>query len=244
MKVERSGSDAVEVSYVAAGRACRVRSRHCILACYNSMIPHLCPELPEAQREHLEYGSKVPFAWVNVLLRTGRPVHRAGASVFLCPGSYFGLVSLAPPVTLGDYGATDDPDGPLVVFMGNAPAPENNGGQTGRDLYRIGRRKLFETPFSTYERQIERQLTSMFEDFGFDADRHVEAITVNRWPHGYAYGYMDLYDRDWPAGEAPHELGRRSFGRVSIANSDAEALAYVQGAIDAAWRAVEERLGL
>ena len=76
------------------------------------------------------------------------------------------------------------------------------------------------------------------------ADRQVEAITVNRWPHGYAYGYMDLYDPDWPAGEAPHELGRRSFGRVSIANSDAEALAYVQGAIDAAWRAVEERLSL
>ena len=242
VKVEHSGSDAVEVSYVAAGRACRVRSRHCILACYNSMIPHLCPELPEAQREHLEYGSKVPFAWVNVLLRTGRPVRGSGASVFLCPGSDFGLVSVAPPVTLGDYGATADPDGPLVVFMGNAPAPENDGGQTGRDLYRIGRRKLFETPFSTYETEIEGQLTSMFGDFGFDADRHVEAITVNRWPHGYAYGYMDLYDPDWPAGEAPHELGRRSFGRVSIANSDAEALAYVQGAIDAAWRAVEERL--
>ena len=55
---------------------------------------------------------------------------------------------------------------------------------------------------------------------------------------------MDLYDPDWPAGEAPHELGRKPFGRVSIANSDAEALAYVQGAIDAAWRAVEERLSL
>ena len=153
-------------------------------------------------------------------------------------------MSVAPPVTLGDYGATADPDGPLVVFMGNAPAPENDGGQTGRDLYRKGRRKLFETPFSTYETEIEGQLTSMFGDFGFDADRHVEAITVNRWPHGYAYGYMDLYDPDWPAGEAPHELGRRSFGRVSIANSDSESMAYVQGAIDAAWRAVEERLSL
>ena len=118
VKVEHSGSDAVEVSYVTGGRAFRVRSRHCILACYNSMIPHLCPELPEAQREQLEYGSKVPFAWVNVLLRNGRSVRGSGASVFLCPGSDFGLVSVAPPVTLGDYGATDDPDGPLVVFLG------------------------------------------------------------------------------------------------------------------------------
>ncbi len=244
VKVEHSGSDAVEVSYVTGGRAFRVRSRHCILACYNSMIPHLCPELPEAQREQLEYGSKVPFAWVNVLLRNGRSVRGSGASVFLCPGSDFGLVSVAPPVTLGDYGATDDPDGPLVVFLGNAPAPENDGRRTGRDLYRMGRRRLFDTPFSTFETQVEGQLTSMFGDFGFNADRDVEAITVNRWPHGYAYGYMDLYDPAWPAGEAPHELGRKPFGRVSIANSDAEALAYVQGAIDAAWRAVEERLKL
>ncbi len=244
VKVEHSGSDAVDVSYVTAGRACRVRSRHCILACYNSMIPHLCPELPEAQRGHLAYGSKVPFVWVNVLLRTGRPVRGSGASVFLCPGSHFGLVSLAPPVALGDYGVADDPDGPLVVFMGKAPAPENDGGQTGRDLYRIGRRKLFDTSFSTYEAEVEGQLASMFGDLGFDADRHVEAITVNRWPHGYAYSYMDLYDPEWPAGEAPHELGRRSFGRVSIANSDAESRPLVQGAIDAAWRAVEERLKL
>ena len=151
VKVEHSGDGEVEVSYVAEGRACRVRSRHCILACYNSMIPHLCPELPEAQREQLEYGSKVPFAWVNVLLRNGRSVRGSGASVFLCPGSDFGLVSVAPPVALGDHGATDDPDGPLVVFLGNAPAPENDGRRTGRDLYRMGRRRLFDTPFSTFE---------------------------------------------------------------------------------------------
>lgn len=244
VKVEHAGDDAVEVSYVTSERACSVRSRHCILACYNSMIPHLCPELPEDQREHLAYGSKVPFVWVNVLLRTGRPVLGSGASVFLCPGSYFGLVSLAPPVALGDFDARDDPDGPLVVFMGKAPAPMNDGRRTGRDLYRMGRRQLFDTPFSTYEAEVAGQLASMFGDLGFDADRHVEAITVNRWPHGYAYSYMDLYDPAWPAGEAPHELGRKPLGRISIANSDAEALPLVQGAIDAAWRAVQEQLKL
>ena len=31
------------------------------------------------------------------------------------------------------------------------------------------------------------------------------------------------------------------FGRISIANSDSEAYAYVNAAIDAAWRAVEEQ---
>jgi spermidine dehydrogenase len=69
------------------------------------------------------------------------------------------------------------------------------------------------------------------------------AITVNRIPHGYAYEYMDLYDPDWKKGQAPHELGRKSIGRISIANSDSEAYAYVQAAIDAAYRAVGELQG-
>jgi spermidine dehydrogenase len=38
--------------------------------------------------------------------------------------------------------------------------------------------------------------------------------------------------------------GRAQIGRISIANSDAEAYAYVNGAIDAADRAVREQLAL
>ena len=86
------------------------------------------------------------------------------------------------------------------------------------------------------------QMTGMFGSAGFDAGRDVEAITVNRWAHGYAYEYMDLHDPDWPKGEAPHELGRKPIGRIAIANSDAEAAAYVQAAIKAARRAVNELL--
>jgi hypothetical protein len=39
----------------------------------------------------------------------------------------------------------------------------------------------------------------------------------------------------------PHEIGRAQFGRISIANSDSEALAYLDAAIDAGWRAVAEQ---
>jgi spermidine dehydrogenase len=82
----------------------------------------------------------------------------------------------------------------------------------------------------------------MFGGHGFDAYRDIQAITVNRWSHGYAYEYLDLHDPDWAEGQAPHELARAQFGRISIANSDSEAYAYVQAAIDAAARAVGEQL--
>jgi spermidine dehydrogenase len=243
VRVVNQGSDAVNVSYVSSGKAYQVQGRRCILAGYNGMIPHLCPELPQAQKEHLAYGVKVPFIWANVVLKSSVAVHKGGASVYQCPGSFFPLVSHAPPVTLGDYRASDQPEEPMVMFMGHMPAPEGDGTQSGRDLCRLGRYRLLTTPFADYEKEIRKQLTGMFGQYGFDADRDIGAITINRWSHGYAYEYMELHDPVWKKGEAPHELGRKPIGHISIANSDSEAHAYVQSAIDAALRAVDEVVG-
>ena len=230
----------VEVSYVQAGSNCTVRAKHCILACYNQMIPHLCPELPAAQKESLGYGEKTPFAMANVLLRSGAAVNASGIAQHLCPGSFFEAVTQAPPVSLGGYRGGSRSGEPMVLWMAHMPAPRNNGSQTARDLYRLGQHRLYTTPFAVFEAEIKKQLTAMFAAKGFDADRDIEAITVNRWSHGYAYEYMNLYDPDWDDGQAPHELGRKPFGRISIASSDAEGSAYLYAAIDAASRAVGE----
>ncbi len=64
---------------------------------------------------------------------------------------------------------------------------------------------------------------------------------MNRWPHGYTYEYQGIDDPAWEDGQAPHEIGRAQFGRISIANSDSEGRAYLDAAIDAGWRAVAEQ---
>ena len=102
-----------------------------------------------------------------------------------------------------------------------------------------GRFKL--NPFSDYEQQIREQLQSMLGQFGFQHQSDIEAITVNRIPHGYAYPCVKLDDPEWEAGQAPHEVGRAQFGRISVANSDSEAVALMNAAFDAAYRAVEEQ---
>ena len=77
---------------------------------------------------------------------------------------------------------------------------------------------------------------------GFDPARDIEAITVNRWGHGYAYEYDSLSDPHWGREERPCVIGRKQFGRISIANSDAGASAYTNVAIDQAHRAVREQI--
>jgi spermidine dehydrogenase len=113
-------------------------------------------------------------------------------------------------------------------------------GKTAREMQIAGRGKLLTTSFETFERNIRSQLGRMLSEGGFDPARDIEAITVNRWPHGYAYEYNSLYDPVWPEGGAPNEIGRKPFGRIHIANSDAGAFAYTSEAIDQGWRAAQE----
>ena len=123
------------------------------------------------------------------------------------------------PVSLGTYKFPSHPEEPIVLFMLRTPCKR---GLPRREQYRMGRYELIGTSFSTFERNIRDQLQRMLSTGGFDASRDIAAITVNRWAHGYAYEYDTLSDPEWATDERPCVVGRKQFGRISIANSDAE----------------------
>ena len=228
----------VEVNYVREGKLLRARAARCILACYNMMIPYLCPELPEKQKAALHYDVKEPFIYTHVALRNWKAFAKLGIQQIVAPGGYHSLVKLDFPVSMGTYKFPSKPEEPMVLFMLRCPSKP---GQPRQAQYRAGRWELMGTPFSTFERNIRDQLQRMLGEAGFDAARDIAAITVNRWAHGYAYEYNSLSDPDWPEEQRPCVIGRQKFGRISIANSDAGASAYTDAAIDQAWRAVQEQ---
>ena len=230
----------VLVEYVRAGAAECVTAGHCVLACYNNLIPHLCPEMSEKQKEGLRYGVRAPFVYANVLLDNGRAFSQLGVQFTHCPRDPFQWVSAAPTMTTGGYSPPRDASDPMAVFMMASPTPAAEHG-VGRELYRAGRHRIYAATFEQYEEEIRQQLQSMLGEYGFDHARDIRAITVNRIPHGYAYSYLGLDDPEWAAGEALHEIGRARFGRISIANTDAEAMPLMDAAFDAAWRAIEEQ---
>jgi spermidine dehydrogenase len=237
-----SGSDpatakAVSVTYVRGGQARVVRGSACVLACWNMMIPYLCPEMSGKQKEALAYGVKVPLVYTNVLLRDRTAFENLKLSGLTCPGSYFDTVALDFPVSMGAYEYATKAEDPCVIHLEHVPCSP---GLPARDQQRAGRTKLFTTTFETFERNIRDQLARALGPGGFDSARDIQAITVNRWPHGYAYEYNSLFDPVWAPGEAPCEIGRKAFGRIHVANSDAGAFAYTNEAIDQAWRAVSE----
>ena len=239
--VRQNQNDRVEVDYVKDDKALRVTGKHSVLACYNGMIPHLCPELPESQKDGLLYGEKAPLVWANVLLENSNAFSELGVNLIACPKDPFVVVTTAPPTSTGGRRPPKEPSDPMVVFMMGIPSVKSTGKETVRELFKAGRHVVYSTSFATYEKQIRDQLQALLGPHGFNHETDIKAITVNRWPHGYAYEYMALNDPEWEEGQAPHEIGRAQFGRISIANSDSEAYAYVNAAIDAAWRAAKEQ---
>jgi spermidine dehydrogenase len=230
----------VEVSYVQKGMLKTVKAKSCVLAGYNGMIPYICPDLPAAQKEALHYGVKEPLIYTHVAIRNWTAFQKLGIRQIISPGSYHCFTMLDFPVSIGTYQFSKDPKEPIVLFMLRTPCKK---GLPRREQYRRGRYELMGTSFATFERNIREQLNHMLSGGGFDSARDITAITVNRWAHGYAYEYDTFSDPHLEAAEHPCVVGRKKFGRISIANSDAEARAYTDAAIDQAYRAVTEQLG-
>jgi spermidine dehydrogenase len=235
---EQQGAKEVEVTYSREGRLYRVRGAKCILACWNFVIPHICPDLPEEQKEALAFEVKVPIVYTSVAIAHWNSFAKLGVRSIYAPGSYHTYVGLDQPVSIGGYRCSQSPDEPAVLHLLRVPCSP---GLPAREQHRVGRASLLATSFETFERNIREQLARMLGPGGFDPARDITAITVNRWPHGYAYEYNSLFDRFWlEGGPQPCELARRPFGRIAIANADAAAYAYTDAAIDQAWRAVNE----
>lgn len=227
----------VQVSYIREGKRYVAKGNYCVLACYNMMIPYLCPELPHQQKEALSYLVKAPLVYARVAIRNWTYFSKLGIYQIVSPGSYFTYTALDFPVSLGAYKFPSKPEEPAVLFMLRTPC---HPGLPMRDQNRAGRAELLQTPYAKFERNIRDQLERMLASTGFDAPNDVVGITVNRWAHGYAYTPNSLFEPDWKEGEQPWIVGRKPFGRITIANSDAGVSAYTDVAIDQAYRAIGE----
>ena len=241
INVGHTNNGQVQTSYVSDGKAAYVRSKAAVLACWNAVIPYICDEIPQAQKEALSYGVKAPLVYTGVLVSNWKSFADAGISRVTAPGGYHPSIGLQPMLDMGSYRTARSPDEPIVVRMScyySAP------GLSRRDQHRAGRTELLTTSFDTFEYHIRDQLTRILGPTGFDDERDILGITVNRWPHGYAYSYNPLFDpQEWAyttTADRPAVIGRQPIGRITIANADAAASPHTDAAINEAYRAISE----
>ncbi|MFE3449724.1 NAD(P)-binding protein [Nonomuraea sp. NPDC059194] len=225
------------VGYFDGNTIRTVRAGAVVMACWNMMIPYLVPELPPHQQEALHQAVKIPLLYAMVQLRDWKAWQRVGIHHTRWTGAYWCVSELDYPVSMPDYPCPKDPSEPINVHMIATPAQSGMSPSQGAVA---GRHTLIKTPFSYMEYTIRDQLARLLGPGGFDPERDIEAVTVNRWGHGYAPEYCRPWNAFYPDGPFPAETARKRFGRIAIANSDSVPAAYADAAITAAHRAVAE----
>ncbi|MCP4458238.1 MAG: NAD(P)-binding protein [Cytophagales bacterium] len=229
-------SDQVTVKYINEGKTCQVVGKHVVMACYNMMIPHIVPGLPEEQYKALRRSTKSPLVYTTVGLKNLKPWKEKKIAIAACPGNWHQIVFVDYPVSMGGYNYATSEDDPIVINMIWIPYSKKYG-VPPREQFKETRAKLLEMSFDKFEKEVKSHLTGMLEGTDFDAEKDISSITVNRWSHGYAWSGNQLFEPDMRENA---KVGRAKFGRITIANSDAQASAIMHAAIDQAKRAVDE----
>jgi spermidine dehydrogenase len=144
VRVRHAGDPAsakeVEIAYANGGKVYKVKAAHCILACWHVVIPYICDELPDPQKDALASAAKVPLLYTNVAIRNWTSFQKLGVSSVYAPGSYHSNFTLDIPVSIGGYECARKPDEPIVIHMMKSPCRP---GLPARDQHRIGRQELF-----------------------------------------------------------------------------------------------------
>ncbi len=236
----RNVKDGAEITYVRKGQAHKIKANHVVMACYNMAIPYICSDMGEAQKQALSYGVKVPLVYTKVLVPDWQRFADIGTDFIYYPGGFYKQVEFAYPVSIGTYKGSMEPDQPMVLHLCHVPwVPDVKGPAQWRE----GRGRILTTPFETFEAHVKSQLSNTLAGYDFEPDRDINAITVNRWPHGYSYSPDLIWEPDYASeADKPWVKGRASFGRIHIANSDAAASADTNAAITQAHRAITEIL--
>ena len=233
-------AETVTVTYAGAEGLASVKAGHVVLACWHRVIPYLTDELPPEQVTALNDQQKVPLIYTNVQLRNWKALDELKIDGARARGNFWSGFEIDFPVSMGDYTFADTPEDPVILHLSKVMVKP---GLSSREQALEGKRAMMSLSFEEMERSIRELLSKALAGTSFDPAVDIEAITCNRWSHGYAYEYMRPWDAYWPDGPLPIETARKPWGRIAIANADSGAYAYAHSAIDQAVRAVRELVG-
>ncbi len=236
---ESGKSNFVSIVYLKEGKLYELKARSVVMAGGSWTTKHIVKDLPAAHREAYDQFYRSPCMMANVALRNWRFLYKMGISGcrwFEGVGNYAEVRKLAltgiEPETVG-------PDSPIVLSLKVLfPYPGHSTESQGN----MGRTELMRTSFAEYETRIRDQFTDMFGPYGFDAQRDIAGIILNRWGHAYLSPQPGFFFGK-EGKPAPRETLRRApFDRIAFANTDLAGAMDHRFSILEAKRAVEQIL--
>jgi len=213
-----SRADSLQIIYEKDGKLFRVCARSAVMAGGSWTTKHIVADLPSAHRAAYAQFFRSPCIMANVAVRHWRFLAKLGITGCRWFGGNIGnYIELRRMALVGDVSPQFGPDSPTVLtvkILFSYPGLSTQAqGQRGRE-------ELLATPFREYERRIRDQFSEMFSSAGFDAQRDIVGIILNRWGHAYLSPQPGFFFGS-NGNAAPREVLRATpFGRIAFANTD------------------------
>ena len=221
VSVEHDGdpqkAPSLSIAYLKDGKVYRVKARSAVMAGGSWTTRHIVKDLPATHAQAYAQFYRSPCLMANVAVRNWNFLYKMGMSGcrwFEGVGNYMEVRKLA---TTGIDDPTIRPDSPIVLTL---KVLYSYPGFSTEDQGHRGRGEMLSTSFADYERRIREQFTAMFAASGFDAQRDIAGIILNRWGHAYLSPQPGFFfGRDGQP--APRQILREApFGRIAFANTD------------------------
>lgn len=232
-------SEFVKIIYTRDKQVFRVKARCVVMAGGCWTTKHIVKDLPQTHKDAYAQFYRSPCMMANVALRNWRFLYKMGLNGFRWFEGVGNYTEVRKTALIGADSPTIGPDSPIVL---NLKVLYSYPGLPTADQGYRGRAELLSTSFADYERRLRQQFTDMFAHSGFDAQRDIAGIILNRWGHAYLNPQPGFFfGKDGKP--APREILRAApFGRIAFANTDLAGIMDHRCSILEAQRAVGQLL--
>ncbi len=232
----RSDGKSVSIVYEKEGRLYSVKARGAVMATGSRVARRVVRGLPPEYREAYGEFHVSPILVANVAVTNWRFLYRLRLTACKWFGGFGFGCNIRKPMVVGDYRPPLRPDMPNVLtFYVSFHEP----GLPVEEQGERGRKKLLETSYAEYESQIVGQMRKLFSGSGFDAEKDIAGIILNRWLYAYVNPQPGFhFGRDGKP--APPDVIRRPFGRIAFAHAELNGHQHWVAAVEEGRRAARQ----
>ena len=234
-------AEKVQITYLNDEKMHQVTADRVVMAGQQHLNKRVVTDLPEAYRAAMDEFKHSPMLTVNVALRNWKFMDNMGVASVRWFGDNMGgwFTSLRKQMVLdGEEPMPLDPEKPTVLTLYNSFCTP---GLPLHEQTVAARMQLFSLSYADVENEIRSQFTKMFGPGGFDADRDIAGITLNRQGHAYLVtppGFFFGKDGNPP----PSDVIRKPHGRIAFAHSELMGYQMWEGAAHEGDRAAKQML--